>query len=491
MKRFITLFPAIVTMLISCQQNLVTDNPEIPAPADEVMTKSLSSAGKVTPDDPVVFLPATNMKAWTDIGPLEERFAACEVPESRLKAMTTEALVKSMMNYPLNYLVFVYEPNDAINLIIKHSPLHREFLSRADAAEVFVDIYDETELDMSREKSCFDGNYTSLSYANAMFMDYFLGSKLMTSLSNVSVKQKLAGTVSRKFQERISDPGIFSIKSVEPLLTINEVESLGISSSSQTNSRSAIYEITVLTIREKEIDAYNYTNNELTNTEMENLTNLYVVQYPNATLRGATTRKYNSHSYAWYESSIGNRVWIDYNDHDNNPQLQKFWTDDAYVECSEEEADVILYTDTNHSAIKLTNGNYLSKWGEGPLMEHAPSYGPFSSNNIQYFKFHFTPVNGGLTISGITPAALNQPYYYNLITPQKEHLTYTWDVLFMDAPEPKPFWMSVEALRARYCNLIFRDYGLFKVKVYALHRGYQVASGQMDVIVLPDEYITQ
>ena len=107
MKRLITILSAVSIALISCQQNLVPDEQEITASADEVMTRTYST-GKVTPDDPVIFLPATNMKAWTDIESLEDRFEACKVSETRLSNMTTEALVKSMMNYPLNYLVFVY-----------------------------------------------------------------------------------------------------------------------------------------------------------------------------------------------------------------------------------------------------------------------------------------------------------------------------------------------------------------------------------------------
>jgi len=85
MKKLITLLSAISIALISCQQNLSPDTPEISAPADEVMTKSLS-AGKVTPDDPFIFSAAKDMKSFTDIGPLEDRFAACEVPVSRLDA---------------------------------------------------------------------------------------------------------------------------------------------------------------------------------------------------------------------------------------------------------------------------------------------------------------------------------------------------------------------------------------------------------------------
>ena len=132
MKRLITILSAVSIALISCQQNLVPDQPEITTSADEVMTRTYST-GKVAPDDPVIFLPATNMKAWTDIESLEDRFEACKVSETRLSNMTTEALVKSMMNYPLNYLVFVYnDPKMAIDIIVNHSTLHKEYISTSE-----------------------------------------------------------------------------------------------------------------------------------------------------------------------------------------------------------------------------------------------------------------------------------------------------------------------------------------------------------------------
>lgn len=484
MKRLITILSALSIALISCQQNLVPDQQEITASADEVMTRTYST-GKVTPDDPVIFLPATNTKAWTDIESLEDRFEACRVSETRLSNMTTEALVKSMMNYPMNFLVLAYSnPQDALNLIIKHSPLHQEFLSRNDAAEVFVNLYAETEVDMRVDKGCFDGDYVNLSYVNTMFMDYFLASKHMTGLDNDSVKQKLSEAVARKLQERLQDCDTFSQKSIIPLLNINDVESLGISSTSQITPRSLGAQTTVVTIYEQIIDAFDYSNSEMTSIEMEIITNFYVSQFPNAIVRGASTRKYNSHSYAWYDSSLNNKRWIEYYDHSGNPQLQKFWTNDAFVECTESEAEVIFYTDFQHSAVKLPNGNYLSKWHEGPLMEHAPTYGPYSSSNRRYFKFNFTPKTGGITISGTTSVSLDQPYFYNIVNP-RDYLTYSWEIRFMDAPEPKPFWASVDESRGRFCHLEFQDYGLFKIKVTAYNRGYQVRTGQLDVLALP------
>ena len=481
MKRFIIIIPLIFFLLVSCQQNIEPDHAEIPV--DEVLTRALST-GKVGPDDPIVFLPATNMKAWTDIGPLEERFAASEVPASRLSSMTTEALVKSMMNYPLNYLVFAYnDPKMAIDIIVKHSPLHKEFLSRPDAAEVFVDMYAAAELDMSLEKSNFDGDYSSLSYANMMFMEYFWGTKVLTSQGKASIKQKLADSVARKLKNRLQDTVTFSHLSVNPLITIDEVEALGVSQSLSIDNRSGTEVTTIYTILEKPIDAFIY--DEMSNREMEIITNDFVTQYPDAIVRGSATRKYNSHSYAWYESSLDNHFWIEYYDSDNNPQLSKFWTNDAYVECSGAETEVVYISDFDHSAVKLSNGNYLSKWHLGPLMEHAPSYSPYSSTNRRYFKFNFTSRTGGLTILGDTRVITNQTNLYSIDDTDKPYLTYDWEVLFMNAPAPTPFILSIGGLRGKLCYLTCQDYGLYKVKVYAYNRGYQIASGELDVISAP------
>ena len=381
MKRLITTLSILSVLLISCQRNLTPDCPETVTYADEVMTKSLSS-GRVNPDDPVVFLPATNMKAWTDIGPLEDRFAACEVPASRLTSMTTEALVKSMMNYPLNFLVCAYDdPKEAIDLIVEYSPLHQEFLSRSDAAEVFVDFYAEADLDMSLGKCDFDGNYTSLSYANTMFMDHFIGSKLVAGLGKVSVKQKLTEAVSKKLQERLQKPEIFSAYSIKPLVDINAAESLGINVAADESS---VREDPTLSLPRNTVIHY-AVNTEASSAELNALTQMYTSNYPNAIVRGPSTMRYNSHSYAWYRSNTQNdKIVPRY--YEDDFQLQNFWKSDGIFQSSNaSSANIVYYPDSDHSAVCVSSNTYVSKWGYGPLMEHAPSYCPFLVTNAQYF----------------------------------------------------------------------------------------------------------
>lgn len=470
MKRLITLLSTLFLVLMSCQQNPIPEMAEFPE--DGIVTKSLST-GKVTPDDPIVFLPTTDMKAWTDIGPLEDRFAACEVPAARLESMTTEALVKSMMNYPLNYLVFFYnDPNDAIDLIMEYSPLHQEFLTRQDAAEVYVKFYAAADLDMSLGKSDHDGNYTSLSYINAMFMDYFLGSKLMTGLGKVSVKQVLIDAVVKKLQERIDKTDIFSELSIRPLLYLNESESLGISAT-----------VNLYTTRDTQTGVlprgkfYRWTDYpEASASELNMLTQAATSNYPNAILKGPSTMKYNSHSYAWLETNTTNVKYLSFD------QINVFLTSEPlFVSCSDDaSAKIVLYTDDEHSAVRIDANTYISKWGFGPLMQHAPTYCPYIQTNKQYFKPHVT--YGKRTISGNPAVTINQANIYT-VSGNGNGFAYECVVRFMDAPTPTPFEFS-EISNNQY-RLVCHDYGYFKIDLSGYFNGYCFEVNQFGVTCMP------
>lgn len=476
MKRYF-LFTIMSVLLISCQQSLTPDQSDLAVPKNEVMTRALST-GKVGPDDPVVFLPAVDLKAWTNIGPLEDRFAACEVPASRLRNMTTEALVKSMMSYPLNFMVCAYDdPKDAIDLIIQYSPLHQEFLSRSDAAEVFVDFYAGANLDMSLEKSDFDGNYTSLSYANAMFMDHFIASGLMTGLGKASVRQKLTEAVSKKLQERLQDSETFSVYSIRPLVNINVAESLGINVvADDTSARSGN---TLLLPRNTVI--YYTENIEASSAELNALTQMYTSNYPNAIVRGPSTMKYNSHSYAWYRSSTDNDKIIP-SFYNGIFQLDEFWQSGGlFSSCGDNtSAKIVYYSDGDHSAAKVSDNTYVSKWGYGPLMEHAPSYCPYIVTNMQYYIPRMN--SGTRPISGNTPVALNEANDYT-ISGFGEGFDYRCTVLFMDAPSPTPF--ELQQVSSNKYRLVCQDYGYFNMKYEGYYNDYCFERNTYAIICMP------
>lgn len=69
---------------------------------DELGTKA--GVFTVQTNNRYVFPAEKNFEAWGNIIGLENRFAACEVPENLLRAMTTDALVRTALNYPLNFI---------------------------------------------------------------------------------------------------------------------------------------------------------------------------------------------------------------------------------------------------------------------------------------------------------------------------------------------------------------------------------------------------
>lgn len=220
MKRLALLLPLSLILLAGCQK----EDPQTFAPSSGgTATKSPEVA--INPDEPITFFATEGeYDAWTHISGIVNRFTACEVPYKRLSSMTTQALAKSIMNYPLNYIVFAYDdPQTAIDLILKHSSLHQELLSRDGAGKYIVSLYSAASLDMSLEKSNFDGDYSCLSYTNSMFMDYFIGSGHVPGLSEPSVKKQLMSAVEKKIEFRKSQPDVFSWFSIQPLYDIQEM----------------------------------------------------------------------------------------------------------------------------------------------------------------------------------------------------------------------------------------------------------------------------
>lgn len=122
-----------------------------------------------------------------------------------------------------------------------------------------------------------------------------------------------------------------------------------------------------------------------------NLTESVKADYPNAICRGSASNRYNSHSYAWHMQNnyeLNRECWL------NNSDVPTYWEDCSYIQTTSDEATVIYYPIAEHSAIKswINRSWYMSKWGDGPLMEHAPEYVPFGSNVQRcYYKRNETP----------------------------------------------------------------------------------------------------
>lgn len=121
---------------------------------------------------------------------------------------------------------------------------------------------------------------------------------------------------------------------------------------------------------------------ELSSSEIKSLDNKFKKSYPNAHFIRSSSRKYNCHSYAWYNSAATSK-WM------NSPA--RYMSDGSYYQISlstpPSPYTKVYYPNGNHSArMGFEGGGYhWSKWGSGPVMQHKASYSPYNSRGLRYY----------------------------------------------------------------------------------------------------------
>lgn len=439
---------------------------------------SVDLVSTVQVNAPLTFVSQTDFYAWTEIRGIEERFKACDVPEARLKMMTTAALVRSILHYPLNYLVFAYnDPQEAIRLVYENSGLHRELASRSDAAEELIKAFSASCMTLDSSRANIAEDSETLSYTDGMFLEYFLGSGLVSGLSSGANKTALREAVRKKLELRSADTLTYSANSLRPLFDIDSQENLQV-----VTSVNRIVEVGKYTI-------YTYFNKpvignlhmELSPAEIDYLNNYAQAQYPNAAMRGPASATYNCHSYAWHRSSTNNPIWINA-ELEGELQLSKYWTNDLYVSCSSTAGAIkAYYSDGDHSANILSSGKYLSKWGAWPLMEHDYDYCPYVNTNLQFFTVRNQPLFRSESVEGDVNVRPNTEHEYNVKKPGPG-LTYQWTVAYMDNLETTPGTCDLTILNDDSCKLKCYQYGLYKLKANGYYGTNMVSWSELNVI---------
>lgn len=171
-------------------------------------------------------------------------------------------------------------------------------------------------------------------------------------------------------------------------------------------------QVTRYTPKGSPVRAYNNIP-EMSSTDKVDWSTSVANVYPNATELNSpsATRTYNCHAYAWHIREGGDAVWIGYYQGQEADE-DIYWTDGSYNnQSSEVGAEKISYYNGNHSAVQTnTQGVYVSKWGEGPLMQHSRDYGP-SIYNMAYRNYYKKALQP--TISGPSQICTQGTYTVN------------------------------------------------------------------------------
>lgn len=86
--------------------------------------------------EPYQYPVVPGMEKWADLKSLQEKIEACQIPEDILTNMTTEALVETVVHYPLFGNAFAHDtPQMGLSEVKKYCNGLQELYTREDAIE--------------------------------------------------------------------------------------------------------------------------------------------------------------------------------------------------------------------------------------------------------------------------------------------------------------------------------------------------------------------
>jgi hypothetical protein len=231
--------------------------------------------------------------------------------------------------------------------------------------------------------------------------------------------------------------------------------------------------ITIYTPYGKSVQGVIYS--EFSPSEIAQMNAYYTAQFPEATLIGNASHTYNCHSYAWNMVNGGPTYWINASVTGNNDNLSKYWTNDYYTQASYgiTAGTKVFYYNSDHSAvISSVSGMYESKWGQAPLMRHAPNYGPYSNMNDRLYynerthtglligsDFTFVGVSTYYTVPNINLSFGVNPYYVWTVYDKNENeITNVMqnpsvDAAYITFPSKYLYWVTCDVYVSIYQNI--------------------------------------
>lgn len=426
-------------------------------------------------------------REWGNIIGLENRFRACEIPTSVLDSMTTEAMVKTVIEYPLNYILLAYEnPQEAIDLIVDNSELHEKLIKRSDAADLLIEQFLCSLPSIGKNKGKSAAGEIVLPLEDYYFLGYFINSKHIQNYSDNERVREWRRLIREKEIQVEQNPDIYGELALEPIREVAKKLTAERSGGGVILGTINIQTPFLQTVVGQIIS-------ELNPDDVDYLDSLVVAEHPNATLIGHASACYNSHSYAWYLRSTSNPVWLPLSTPGYSYpsfQLNKYWTDDLYTSCTSTDAEIAYYPNGYFSAVVLANGKYRSKWERLPLMEHDPNDCPFVIGTAQYYREKPLPLlNDNVTIYGSDYVNPNVAYYYSITYPVGNNVNY---------------YVTVESLNSgNTCSLTLQGgvtwifscsgYGAYKIYVrgYAgLNNCYYYSYKEKLIVCMPNKGAT-
>lgn len=276
-------------------------------------------------NEPYVFEMVPGTAEWASLDSSKEMVAACYIPQEYIESATTEALLETVLDYPLLIDIFAY---DTSNLGIEMASTYLlglpELLSRSDALEV-IGSYMEA----------YPGDSSDIKYQYCKALVHYLLPEPLVEMRTITY-----GTV---YTPKGTSVSVMRFNSWNDYST--------------------------------------YRNIVVQESDVQEQENVYKSTYTDATWIGGYTYKYNCHAYAWCPNEYSSGFWLE----DPYP----FTADGSYVEGRAVAGSIIVYKEgsrTVHSGRVVGSGFgspiVQSKWGANGLVRHASDRCPYYNAQV-------------------------------------------------------------------------------------------------------------
>lgn len=305
-----------------------------------------------------------NSDRWQKSLSTPERMEMLQIPDDIIKKASTKRLLDLCLEYPYNIDILFYSDYSK-GLLKKMSKNHgyQELLKRKDLIAELINK-DKEILDNQRSFLTMKSKEQGYMILKSLVLNLLLSKEEVRKEMTEAQKDVVTESFNRKADLAKQDKNLFSgfnkkvIKQYYDNVNPQKIPA-------PLRTLSSDYVPTTIYTPFKSIvpDAYVFTGTgePYNGWQWEKEEDLIYELY-HMTLVTGPSKSYNSHGYAWNES---NTVWIE------DSGVDTYWLDGSYIEVPASEATLVYYVDGHHSAKKISQNVYMSKLGDGILVEHG------------------------------------------------------------------------------------------------------------------------
>ena len=302
--------------------------------------------------DPYQYPIVPGTEEWKKFDNNADMMEACLIPEEILKHMTTEALLETVLSYPLLSNMFRWETVQAgYEFMLRNFNGLQELMRRTDASDVINSF-------VSISPCCADNSYRSFEeFVEYRALNVFSAYKSNFKAEMIQTNNPIVNVMSTYASyDDVRTPKGRLVSDVYANLTFRDIYGYG------------------LTEEEARLCALD---------DQESVEEIYT----NAYRLFPIDSSYNCHSYAWHSTSQSNIYWLSH--------AHDYIDDGSYYQITPPlyGGEKILYKLTNpswwdeehvHSAIYMDSASSTcySKWGALGVYSHGIYYNPYYENGI-------------------------------------------------------------------------------------------------------------